>query len=540
MLTQELIEYIKSQLSQGYDRESIKNALLTRGWNQNDIEEAFSSFNQPAGLVYSDSNLQTEGKNNKNGFKVFLTVIFLFLFSPIGIVLMWLWMGWSKWIKVILSLFLGIPSIIALIILYIFISAKDIPPIDDRDLLLQSVIIQREQNAYYDLTGITKDDFSFSTEDSKKIDDILRGGLWDGQFVDDIISKNEHILTAFETAYNRPKFQDLVYEDPERLFGRMTETSLKLNPFNVISASKLNSLKALQLVYQGKQKEALDQAIKTVEVGQKIQESQSGLINYLLAMAVKKIGLDATWNIISTDNLPPELLINNVQLLEKYKNNKEGLKNAFKIEYLFLSQATEVATKNAPSEVEKIGTSEDIDYKSVQKIPKNDFLFQPNNTKKIFADYFRLGIKAVNEWCGLVKKEDFDRVLPLSSTQLNIGTFLSENVVGKILSKTALSPLDVDSQLTKRCQDELRVSVTQLLFALRAYRSETGDLPLALEELVPKYIPKVFEDPFDGKPIRYSKDKKILYSVGKDLIDSGGSEIGDTDEMPDPSFRIGF
>lgn len=86
----------------------------------------------------------------------------------------------------------------------------------------------------------------------------------------------------------------------------------------------------------------------------------------------------------------------------------------------------------------------------------------------------------------------------------------------------------------------MRVSVTQLLFALRAYRSETGDLPLALEELVPKYIPKVFEDPFDGKPIRYSKDKKILYSVGKDLIDSGGSEIGDTDEMPDPSFRIGF
>ena len=47
---------------------------------------------------------------------------------------------------------------------------------------------------------------------------------------------------------------------------------------------------------------------------------------------------------------------------------------------------------------------------------------------------------------------------------------------------------------------------------------------MRLNDLVPKYISKVPKDPFDGKPIRYSAKNKMIYSVGNDLKDSGGSE----------------
>ena len=47
-------------------------------------------------------------------------------------------------------------------------------------------------------------------------------------------------------------------------------------------------------------------------------------------------------------------------------------------------------------------------------------------------------------------------------------------------------------------------------------------------------------DPFDGKPIRYSKDKKIIYSVGEDGVDSGGSAGDDWRKMPDPTFSVDF
>jgi len=42
MTTQELLDYIKQQLDQGVSREEIKNRLLSAGWQEKDIEEAFS------------------------------------------------------------------------------------------------------------------------------------------------------------------------------------------------------------------------------------------------------------------------------------------------------------------------------------------------------------------------------------------------------------------------------------------------------------------------------------------------------------------
>jgi hypothetical protein len=57
---------------------------------------------------------------------------------------------------------------------------------------------------------------------------------------------------------------------------------------------------------------------------------------------------------------------------------------------------------------------------------------------------------------------------------------------------------------------------------------------------VPKYFTKIPADPFDGKLIKYSPKKKIIYSVGKDLKDSGGSEGKDLRTMKDPTFKIEF
>lgn len=42
MVTAELINYIKGQLSQGNDQEEIKSTLQSQGWNETDINLAFS------------------------------------------------------------------------------------------------------------------------------------------------------------------------------------------------------------------------------------------------------------------------------------------------------------------------------------------------------------------------------------------------------------------------------------------------------------------------------------------------------------------
>lgn len=57
--------------------------------------------------------------------------------------------------------------------------------------------------------------------------------------------------------------------------------------------------------------------------------------------------------------------------------------------------------------------------------------------------------------------------------------------------------------------------------ALRRWEQEQGpDLPASLAQLVPRYLSALPVDFMDGKPLRYDREKRIVYSIGKDLIDN--------------------
>jgi len=58
---------------------------------------------------------------------------------------------------------------------------------------------------------------------------------------------------------------------------------------------------------------------------------------------------------------------------------------------------------------------------------------------------------------------------------------------------------------------------------MRAFKATEGRLPERLDELVPDFLDAVPLDPFDGKPMRFSPVKKVIYTVGEDLTDSGGT-----------------
>jgi hypothetical protein len=78
-------------------------------------------------------------------------------------------------------------------------------------------------------------------------------------------------------------------------------------------------------------------------------------------------------------------------------------------------------------------------------------------------------------------------------------------------------------KVRRACGDECKLSAVRLLLACRAYEETTGHLPETLEALVPDYLSAVPRDPFDGQPFRYSTERRIIYSVGEDLTDDGGT-----------------
>lgn len=247
---------------------------------------------------------------------------------------------------------------------------------------------------------------------------------------------------------------------------------------------------------------------------------------------------------MAVTKLPPEALIQDTRYLEKFKNNEEGLKTAFKAEYaLAMNSIDAVITGNTDVLNPLLEENNKLNPATYKKVPKSSFYLQPNKAKALYANFFREGIDDVGKPCGLIKEKPVENRLFSSSASpvtQTIKLMVTENALSRILYDAFIAALNLPEQNNKRCREDFQVSAIQVLFALKAYNLETGGYPTSLNELVPKYLSKVPEDPFDGKPIKYSPTKKILYSVGKDRVDSGGSEGDDWLTMPDPTFKIGF
>jgi hypothetical protein len=121
-----------------------------------------------------------------------------------------------------------------------------------------------------------------------------------------------------------------------------------------------------------------------------------------------------------------------------------------------------------------------------------------------------------------------------------IGMWLRPNSIGRSLLLLLLPTFQaVPGQLRL---ENFQMSALRVLIALKRFRIARERLPASLADLVPDYLPDVPVDPFDGKPLRYSAEKRLIYSVGEDLKDSGGSEAEEfwetLSDKKEPTLRI--
>lgn len=75
-------------------------------------------------------------------------------------------------------------------------------------------------------------------------------------------------------------------------------------------------------------------------------------------------------------------------------------------------------------------------------------------------------------------------------------------------------------------------SLTEVAFAIAAYKAEKGKYPQKLADLAPDYIKAVPNDIFSDKPLIYklTDDGYVLYSVGQNMKDDGGKSDSDNKE----------
>jgi hypothetical protein len=490
MANQQLLDYIKQQTQQGINNEQIKHSLLTNGWQASDVEAAFNELQTPA---------QPKKK---------------------------------KWKKIVL-ITIGVIVLLAISLLFLprFLNlfSKDIAPINDSDLQLQKVSVADSDNAYFDLTKLSGVIYEPKYK-SQTILDMIAGKTWDDQVAEDIVLKNSQAFAYFAEAARKPKYQNPESADPANITPNMV-----LTPMNSWrQMARLSAIRAMYLAKQGKDKEALDEALNSVNIGQRIQDSQTTLIEYLVAIAMKGVGLETVQKIIPNSKLTSAELKQYAQGLDKFYKNEDGLIMAFKGEYYIESWAIDSIVSGDTEALKSVVGEEESQNPEIAKKIKDNYYFKPNKTKLLFAEYARANIKSVNQSYGEIKATEVKPLTPTNPAKL----YTEENAIGKILHDVIA--VSLTSVSMKKCQEDLLVGATQAMVGIKAFKNDTNNYPNSLNELVPNYLSTVPQDPFDGKSLKYSATKKILYSVGEDLQDSSGSTGDDWRKMVDPTFGINF
>ena len=78
----------------------------------------------------------------------------------------------------------------------------------------------------------------------------------------------------------------------------------------------------------------------------------------------------------------------------------------------------------------------------------------------------------------------------------------------------------------------MQIELTELAFALAAFRADNDSYPDKLVDLTPKYIAEVSKDIFSDADLHYTRegDGYLLYSVGVNGKDDGGKGCDDRTE----------
>lgn len=429
--------------------------------------------------------------------------------------------------KIIKCIALGLFAFVGLLIvtglvLVMFGLFTDGKPPNTSDLIPKRIPIADSENGFLLLRNIGPLVHWDRNEQTSK--DWLQGKNWDQAKVDELLSQNREALARLDRALALPGFQ----------FEEMKSIDQKVEYLTpIMDLWRVKNLSAISRWRQKKEHTAIEESFQTLELGHRILNGGGVLIHFLVGIAVETNALNNFSRFASDASLQQIGELKSAILrLETYADHTDSLINAMKAESVgFTKIIGDITSRRLSLANMSITPAPPLDNMSMR------LLFQPNNTRILFAETYRQIIMEAPLIYDKAEKEP--GWLKTYKTKSSMERLLSPNAAGNMLCAIAMSP--VISIVSKKCRITAQVRMTQVLLAVRCHWLEHGKLPDTLDELVPAYLPAVPIDEYDGKTLRYSAARKVIYSVGKDLIDSGGDLSDDNKERDkEPTLKINW
>jgi len=193
----------------------------------------------------------------------------------------------------------------------------DIETVEDTPLELQTINVPEGENVFFDLNRLASSSDKLSQySDTVKL--YANDESWNQDKAQTIINNTQKEQHIFSAAAQKRAFQDPDYRSQRVAENHFQESVLSDNPQNsgysmdlhvIRETAWLHSVKARLQANSGNYDSALETALKNIQVGERMMESQSPWMYFLVGRAVHKQGQDSVSYVInSLEGKPPKNL----------------------------------------------------------------------------------------------------------------------------------------------------------------------------------------------------------------------------------------
>ncbi|MCP4133747.1 MAG: hypothetical protein GY754_22455 [bacterium] len=373
--------------------------------------------------------------------------------------------------------------------IYLYIISIDKPYVMSDSLQMAGHSVPHEQNAFF-LINEASGSIVLNAEDVVQIN---KNEL-NLNFADSVLARNRASLDSFNKASRLNNFQFPA--------AFVIKNEKKINLRNWTLLAELLLLHSYYLANTNKDSAALECAFNLFKTGDFIQKGNGPLIHYTVGSVFRLYGFKAAAFVLQKNASHLDFVRNGEAGIKKYCFSPAGLVQSLKVEHH--SNCLNV---------------DEVDSSSENNFSKKLF-FKPNDSKRLFDETAMFVINNLNY--------DYQHALKDISGETGFiperysSSFPFENSAGKELFD--MSKFSIEVLFNKISKEKFSCNASVLLVSILKYKKSKGDIPKKTAHLVPDYLPSIPLDPYDGKPLRYSHEYRIIYSIGSDLVDKGNDE----------------
>ncbi len=412
-------------------------------------------------------------------------------------------------------------SVVGAVAGLIYLLFRDERPPDVSDLIVSRPIVAESDNALPALIQAAAS-MQWVDEDGPMLAN-LNDAETDALAARKLLADNTTALTQAEAALSRPEMQ---FEE----FRSMAQGFPYLSDF--MHLAQLQVAHARLRFYDGEQTRALAELLATLEFGRRVQAGGGTLVHWLVGVFIETSALSCLAEIVDDPTFSSQDLLASIAAASGADLDANLFGEVMRREYQFLDSAVDLVA-NDPKTITNVSVGVSLPTSVTTVGP---LLFRQNRTRRMFAEATREVVTASQHpFSEIEARTPSLRPYPGPFPALQL---LSTNATGRLLYQIAMPVYE--TVIKRKSEINTRRAMTATLLALRCHWLDHGTLPERLDDLVPEYLSAMPLDDFDGKPLRYSREKRRLWSIGQDLIDQGGAADPDDNKQQKLEPTIAF